>query len=541
IEAQQIIEPWLNGTLRPWIFFTPHFEHLPVWTRLLSWLQVALTGRWDPLVQMTVNAAFHCTFVWLAVRWVWQSLSFRQAGFATLVVLLGGALPFAWENIAWGFQSQFPLALIFLFLHVHGASHFPAGSRKWWLAQAAALAGLFTLASMWLAPLAIVAAHFWTRQQDRRAWRVPAGITVLGILLLALVHWQGPAGHSFVEAGRAPLELLHSFLHLLSWPSGLPGAVAIVQLPWLIHAFRLRGRSDATALDRMVFALGLWNCLQAAGLAFARTGDAGDYVSRYGDLLFIGTLAGAMALTRLMPRTGQARSLFLSVGMLWCGFVVMGLLMRATEGHARYFHQTAQKSNELRRNAIRSYLETGDRTLIEAVETRWVLTHSTDVLTQLLDQPKFRSLLPASVNPGASDDALGRFNRRMQSTWLGMLLAGLGLLALAAFVVGWRSTMTAPAPLLATSDAWPARLALVVGVLCSTGMLIWSNPLVFNRALRWHKLLGGDEALAGLTAHFAGPTSFQNERLQGAAPISPVELRNRFFGTAPAGPELQCV
>ncbi len=30
IEAQQIIAPWLNGTLGPGDFFIPHFEHLPV-------------------------------------------------------------------------------------------------------------------------------------------------------------------------------------------------------------------------------------------------------------------------------------------------------------------------------------------------------------------------------------------------------------------------------------------------------------------------------------------------------------------------------
>ena len=44
--------------------------------------------------------------------------------------------------------------------------------------------------------------------------------------------------------------------------------------------------------------------------------------------------------------------------------------------------------------------------------------------------------------------------------------------------------------------------------------------------------------MTGLTFAFAGPSPFGPERLQGAAPILPVALRNQFYGTAPAGPEL---
>ncbi|HEY4302745.1 MAG TPA: hypothetical protein VGM73_17885, partial [Candidatus Didemnitutus sp.] len=55
IEAADILAPWVHGTLSPAAFFFHHFEHIPVWTRLLAWLEAALTGRWDPLVQVLVN------------------------------------------------------------------------------------------------------------------------------------------------------------------------------------------------------------------------------------------------------------------------------------------------------------------------------------------------------------------------------------------------------------------------------------------------------------------------------------------------------
>ncbi len=538
IEAQQIIAPWLDGTLRPWSFFLPHFEHLPVWTRLLSWLQVVITGRWDPLVQMTLNAALHSTFIWLVARWVWKTFAPRSAVFVTVVLLLGGSLPFAWENIAWGFQSQFPLALLCLFLHVHGSLTQPPGSRAWWLAQAAAFAGLFTLASMWVAPLAVGLALLWTGLRDRRGWLTPALIATIGIGLLLIIHLRSPAGHSFAQVNTRPLELLHSILHLFSWPGGIPGAAAIVQLPWLIHAFRLRGRTDATPVDRMIFALGLWNCAQAAGLALARTGDTGGYVSRYSDLLFIGTLAGALALIRLVPAPGHLRWPLKAGATLWLALVCGGLWENATEGHARYFHLTAAQSAQLRRTAVQAYLENGNSEPMESHETRWVLTQSTDVVRQLLDQPAFRALLPASVNPATGDYILGAFNRSLQASWLWLMLAGLAVSGTGVTLVFRREAASPVLPLLLPiTDRWPGRLALGLGLASAAGLFLWSNPLVFDRDFRWGQLLGGNEALAGIAYEFTTPSPFGNERLQGAAPISPVELRNRFYGTAPAGPD----
>ncbi|MDB6114676.1 MAG: hypothetical protein JWQ62_1621, partial [Lacunisphaera sp.] len=384
IEADQIIGPWVTGTLHLADFFRPHFEHLPVLTRLLAWLQVVVTGRWDPLVQMTVNAALHTAFVWLAVRWVWKNLPARAAGFVTAVLLLGGALPYAWENIAWGFQSQFPLALLCLFLHVRGACSEPPGSRGWWLAQAAGVLGLFTLASMWLAPAAVIASLLWTRRPWSRHWWVSLAIVLAGAGLLLVAHVQSSGERAFAQVAGSPLDFLHALVHMLDWPTGLPGALVIVQLPWLIHAFRIRAQSDTPPLDRMIFAFGCWNCAQAAALAFARTGDMSDYVSRYGDLLFIGTFAGALALSRLVPATARLRPLFLGGAVIWSGLVAGGLVVHSTEGHARYFHQTADHNATLRRAALQAYLKNGDRHLLETAETRWILTQNPEVVTRWL-------------------------------------------------------------------------------------------------------------------------------------------------------------
>jgi hypothetical protein len=542
IEAGQILAPWVNGTLGLGDFFTPHFEHLPVWTRLLAWLQVAITGRWDPIVQMTTNAALYGGFVWCFTAWTWRNFRPLAAGLVTALLLFGGSLPHAWENIDWGFQSQFPLALLFLFGHVQGSCTHPAGSRRWWLAQLAGIAAWFTLASVWLASLALVISWLWTGPRQRAALLkpavlVPAALAATGALLLFLIHRRGD--HAFALVVTTPFDLLRSALHLLSWPSLVPGALALVQLPWLIHALRLRNRPDAPPVDRIILVLGLWGAAQAAALAFGRAPDNHDFVSRYGELLFVSSLAGALALARMVPAGRRERSLFLLFAVLWSAIEVAGIARNSTEGHARYFHLHASERRELGRAAVQAYLKSGDNTLIASPAGKAVFLDDTALVTRMLDLPGIRALLPASVNPDTTPDAFGTFVRRTQAR--APVLIGLGvvlLLAGAALQLWLNRAAPIPAAFAPAADPWRWRIAAIVAGAAAMLYLTWSNPFVFDTARRWQRNLGGSEAVPNVTFHFAGPSEFGDERLQGAAPIRPVELRNQFFGTAPAGPEL---
>lgn len=540
IEARQIIAPWLHGTLTPWSFFLPHFEHVPLWTRLLAWLEVVFTGRWDPFVQMTVNSALYCGFIWSVARWIWRSLSPLGASIATVVLVLGGALPHAWENISWGFQSQFPLALLFLWWHLHDSLAHPPGSRRWWGAQIAGFAGFFTLASMWLAPLTLVAAHFWTRQSDRRGWRVPAILTGIGACILVVVHWHSGTESSFAQATSSALDFTHAAFHLLSWPSGLPGAVSVLVLPWLIHALRLKQTRRPHSIDTVIFALGLWAVMQAAGLAFARTGDTADYVSRYGDVLFVGTLSNVLALIRLAPGGNRNRVAYVSGAIVWIGLVTGGLYQRATEGHARYFHEHASNNAHIRRIAIQSYVQNGNTALLEKGTTRWVLFQNTDVITDLLDQPEFRALFSETVLHENRDPLSLIGVRWLLEHWRWLLTGGLLMLGGGLVVFRYRGGANSPDELAPPPENWIMRIGIITGSACLAGLLLWSQPVFSDRDVRWQQLLGGDDAMSGMTFDFATPGEFDSARIQGAAPVNPIQLRNRLYGTAPAGPTLTC-
>lgn len=541
VEGKQIIEPWLAGNLSMGDFFQSHLGQIPVWTRLLAWLQVVFTGRWDPLVQMTVNAALYAGFVGLIARWIVREFRPVTAVITVGLLIFGGSLPHAWENTTWGYQSSVPLALIFLFLHVHGSLTRPRWSPGWWLAQGAALAGLFTLSLMWLAPLAVVVASLWIGSRRMRDHAVPLGISALGLILMICNRAAIPGSGLLSALANSPFALLHACLQPLGWPSSIPGAVAIIQLPWCIHALRLRNQEHTSGFDRIILTFGLWNIGVAITLALSRGVNDSGFLSQEGDLLLIGTLVGALALFRLVPRSGHLRSLFLTLAVIWSGLVVSGLVINSTDHQAQFFHDTSSQNAEARRATLQTYLEHHDRALIDQDSSRWLLYEDADLITELLDQPQFQTLLPSSVYSPNPQDALGSLARLLQSKWI--WVAGLGIVMLLPGLIllfRQQAGFDHVSPLNAPVDPWRWRVATIIAIGAGVMMFAWSNPLSFNREYRWQQTLGGDQALSSLAFKIVGPSVFDSSRLRGAAPITPEVLRNQFYGTAPEGPELTC-
>lgn len=541
IEAADVIAPWLDGTLRPGMFFIPHFEHVPALTRLLAWLQVVVTGRWDPFVQATVNALLFSGFVALVARWIATHL--RPAAALAVVVLFAGnaALPHAWENITWGFQSQFPLALLCLFLQVQGSFRHAPLTRGWWGAQLAGTAGLFTLASMWMAPLAVVLASLWTDPRGDRRRLLPFVTVALGLAILAAIRLTAPPGHAFVEVTGSPLRFTHALLDLLGWPAGWPGALVVLNLPFLFFTLQLRGRRGAPAFDLTALALGLWAAAQAAGLAFARNADYGSYVSRYGELLAVLMLANSLALARLVPPLPRWRPAAATFVLLWVATVVHGAWSLSTGGHTAYFHEHAARHAQVRREAVQAYLQDADRTLLENPETRRVLYQVADQVTSLLDRARFRALLPASVNPANARDPAGAAVRGLQAAapWL----AGAAGLA---FVLGaraaWRRECESPLPAF-TFQPEPLLPWLAVPVTAAAGaaVFLWPDPLILDLGQRWQRFFHPPGSIGSLQLSLTQSSRpLPGDHLFGAAPLSPLDVRFQFSGTNPGGNEFTC-
>ena len=543
IEAADLLLPWLNGTLTPAAFFSPHFEHVPAWTRLTAWLTVALTGHWDPLIQATVNALLYCGFVFVFLRWVTSNLRPMAAIAINLLLVISSILPHAWENITWGFQSQFPFALLFLILHLKGSFSYSNGSSGWWLAQFAGLAGLFTLAGMWIAPLAVVVTELWVRPGKLRLNLVPIGLVVVGLGMIGYIRATAPAYGAFAQSAGSPLLFLRAWFDLLGWPSGWPGACVLLNLPCIYLILQIRQNERTTAFDRTIMALGLWAAGQAAALAYARSADYSGYVSRYGELLVILVLANALALARLLPSIKRRRLVTAAYTFAWTGAVLVGLWQLSTGGHTHYFHEHAIENASIRRSAVQAYIQQNDRSLLELQTTRWVLYQDVNQITTLLDDPAFRALLPHSVIPSNSPDIAGGIVRYGQRHSL--LLGGASLLLLLLGSLGFISPRNAkenPLPTLSLSPRvvhplLPAGIAVVAFAL----LFCWPDPFTFSPAERWRLTLSPASNVGPLNVKIiTGSADFPSDRLLGSAPLSPQAVRNIFTGTSPDGPGLTC-
>lgn len=532
VEGMQIVRPWLDGTLSLGNFFIPHAEHIPLWNRVFMWLQILITGKWDPLVQMTANALLFTGFAILIARWVLRYLTLIAALPIIGILILCGSIPHAWENITWGYQSATPLALIFILVHLHGSCTQQPWSRHWWFAQGAAAAALFTLEGMWLTPLVVSATFLWSGPLKIRKQLVPLSIGVIGLMLSRILN-KAPASSSLFQD---PITYLHNWLHLLGWPSAIPGSVGILLLPWLIHALRLRNKSEISSFDRIILSLGLWNISYALIIA-AKLPSAGEgFVSQYGDLHLLGLLASAMALTRLIPNSARMRPALLSLSVVWCGLVVGGLITNTFEGQSRHFHSSAASQAEIRRHAIQSVLQDHNRSPLESPSARGLLYHDTDALADLIESPKFSNVFPSSVFPENTPGLIESSVRTLQCQWGWLLSSGL-ILTLIGMVLSSRHAPSPETigPLPYSRDPWRWRISAIIGCLALLLLSAWSNPFAFNQEKRWQQTIGGETALKNLSFSVHGAPTFNSNRLQGAAPITPIVLRNKFFGTAPDG------
>ncbi len=521
VEGADILQPWLEGTLRAADFLRPHNGHVPVWSRLLFWVETTLTERWDPRVQMAVNAAIHAAFVTVFLRWLWSALSFRTALAASVLLLATAVLPFAWENITWGFQSQFPLALLFLLVHVPGVLTRPAYSSGWLWAQAAGLAGLFTLGIMWTAPLAVGLALLWTGAFNFRQGIVP-GLLVAGGIVLAVVAPTPTDSALFVHS--LPL-FLHAWFVQLGWPA----ATVLVNVPLVLLALQLRGRKDAPPFDRVVLALGVWSLLQAAAIAYARSAEYVGFTSRYGDLLVIGTMANFLALVRLASARFPWRGIAAMGILAWLGVVGAGLHAITTTAHTAYFHDHAAGQAALREGAVRGYVGDGDIGHLSGDAVRAVLYPDPAEVARQLSRPALRALLPVVSGPSAA----GVFTRQLQARWAwlgGLALAGLGVALLG---LGRQPAILPPL----TWQPDPVRLPLLAGLAAASlaGLFLWPRPLVFGEVARKTRILQASGTIAPLRYEFVGRSAFPPERIVGAADISPGEVRNLFHGPVDLG------
>lgn len=421
-EAATWLKPWMQGELTIGHLLAAHNEHRIGWTRLWSllWFE-ANGGHWDNLVLALANTLLSGLLAALAYGLLRDGLATRWArGVLFVLVLLLAAIPFGWENLLVGFQSQFQFLALFALLLLAAAAHLRDRPATWPVLWGLALLGLPTMATGVLAPVAaggVLVLRAWAGQ-----WRwAPAAVAVAGLAAISLAglalvptipHHQGMHPESLAEGLRA-------LGRVLAWP--VPRGWWVVPALWLpsvVFLWRVMRQRRAEPAEWIALGLAAWALLQAVAITWSRGQGLDMPPSRYTDLLALGVLAnGWLALRASESVSGSTvasgvRIVTWGMAALCFAAILLGL-GRGLPAHRHALHERSWFSEEQRAN-VREYLASGDpRTL--SVPPLYIPYPHADDLARFLSDPVIRAMLPATLTDGDAGP-LGRAADRWRDT-----------------------------------------------------------------------------------------------------------------------------
>lgn len=397
-EAVEMFIPYLSGKFTLATLFEPHNEHWIIFTRMLDLTLFRLNGQWDSLLEMTCNAVIHCAGM-AGFGWLMAALLGKRSWLVIWPVLaLALALPFAWENTLWGYQSQFYFLQTFSWLAIWLLVAHKPWTWKWWLGAAAALAADFTMAPGMLASVTVVALTMlaaWKERNWRRqvpTWAVCAVMIGLGILLKESLAVDD------VDKAHNLHDLLAAFGKSMAWPwVTLPWYVLFNLLPVLLLAWVcLRSAEPLKAGEWVILGLAIWTGLQALAAAYGRGNGGPDPAWRYLDSLSFVGISGALAGYVLLKQRRPWPRMFPWLEILLGCWAVSGLAGLAILTNRAWTvaipDNMAEHTAQLK--ASRAWVATGD--------PRVFLTQPKDMkiaplAAQMMSNSLIRAILPACV------------------------------------------------------------------------------------------------------------------------------------------------
>lgn len=404
-EAVGIYAPLQRGEFSWDLLFDSHNEHRIVVTRLLAAALFLACGRqWDPVVQVMANALVHALFLAAVAAWCARRISPRwHPAVFSLVAALGG-LPFSWENMFWGFQSQVYFALLFGWIGGMLLLHHRPDSWRWWVGLPAGLLAVlsFSAGVFFGIALAGTAALRLLRRDQRQ---VANGMCVLAGLLIvtaAMAIRVDVPGHAHLRA-----DSWGSFswvaVRLMGWPdvAGFLGGV-FLWLPWFLLMMRVvAGTQRVGRLGEGAVFVGLVAAGQIGVLALYRAGEviARGVPSRYTDFLVLTLIAGLWSALALGCRRGKWSGRYRAALLGWIAIALLGLGREgwlAIERGVVPWRQLAA----MRRDHLRAFLNEDDATVLAGRDPQVTGHPDANHLAAILRDADIRPVLPPALGDG---------------------------------------------------------------------------------------------------------------------------------------------
>ncbi|WP_342085320.1 hypothetical protein [Dyadobacter sp. OTU695] len=396
-EGDFLLRPWIEGRLELRQLWQPHNEHRIFPTRLLSLLIFNVTGVWDNLTGARVNILVATCIPLIILLFLMRQKALHGPRWLVLIAMIAQfSLPFAFENLLVGFQSQFYFLIIFTLLAIILAVRYPDSLPAMVGVLVLSWLSILTMASGILTPLAVTGV-FALQGFERREfnWKhlglvvVLLGLSVAGYAIMPQIE-----ANQIYRSRNIP-EVTRALRFILAWPAseGWSAAIALwlpalAVVPWLLHS-RTCSRAD-------LFMAGcvMWSLAQAFAIAYGRGQSMGSVSSRYTELFTIGLIGNAWFAARFIETTVKKPSI------AWLGAVFFFVFVM---GHiTRYSHdmENVHESHNLslkQESNVRKYLKTGDPSVL--VQRQFEIPYPDSVrLRSLLDDPTIRNILPSYLS-----------------------------------------------------------------------------------------------------------------------------------------------
>lgn len=292
-ETNAFLIPAGEKQFNPLYFLLPTNEHRVFFTHLVNGTLALVSGQWDARQQTVVNSFLYGALL----AWLWRELARGLPALgATLlfcVVVMAGGLPIVFENILWGFQSQFFFLTGFSLLCLQRLLGEPPGTSAWHVGWVAGLCALVSMGSGLLAPIIVLVFTTARVVLGGRNSLAQHRLTLVAAVLLLAAGWllRTPAMDGAPLLPPTPERFALYVLAGMSWPAtDLVWLAALFHLPglWLLWRW-LRCAQQRDAAATFVLAGIPWTISQTLAIALARSGaPLWPPPNRYGDVYLYG-------------------------------------------------------------------------------------------------------------------------------------------------------------------------------------------------------------------------------------------------------------
>ncbi|MBW8865320.1 MAG: hypothetical protein JF609_10465 [Verrucomicrobia bacterium] len=403
-EAKDFFRPWMEGSSTWRDFFAASNEHRIFFTHLLDVIVISLNGRWEPMLQMTINCLIHAGFACALAAALWIFLGRRNSWLICGLLAPFYALPYAAENTIWAINSQQYFLSLAALTAIAGLGFGKAGSARWWLGLAAAFAGLVTMASGFLAPVTVGGLMILRAIKNRRMDRgdlVTLGLCA-GVVALGAALTVSMPGDLSLRA-HTPGEFFDALRRNLAWPFiQNPKMMCIVTLLPLVLllGFYFRKQFAESRAAEFLLALGLWSALQSTAIAFGRAnyGDASFPASRYMDVFNVFVIAGIFAMLLLQQQWTGAGGFKPIAPLLPLALAAVMLfnIGKISQIVVEQLLMPTRLSNLIAEERVETFMATGNEKELFAAPT---VRPDPKVVLAVLQNEKLRPILPGICQP----------------------------------------------------------------------------------------------------------------------------------------------